>query len=124
MKIAIPTDDRKTISSHFGRTAGFEIVELDGSKVVGTEYKKNTVTAHAGNRSMEHPGGHHSHEGIFRTLADCGIVIARGMGKRLYNDFLARDITVYVTSEEEVLPAVQAYIEGILENDPDNTCDH
>ncbi len=124
MKIAIPTDDRKTISSHFGRTAGFEIVELEGSKIVGSQYIINTVTAHAGGRIVENPGGHHSHDGIFKALADCGIVIARGMGKRLYNDLRERDITVYVTSEEEVMPAIHAYIEGILENDPDNTCDH
>jgi len=124
MKIAIPTDDRKIISSHFGRTAGFEIIELNGSQIVGSEYIKNTVTAHAGGREIEHPGGHFSHEGIFELLGDCGIVIARGMGRRLYDDFRERDITVYVTAEEQVLPAVHAYIEGILENDPGNTCDH
>lgn len=124
MKIAIPTDDRKIISSHFGKTAGFEIVELDGSRIVGSEYVVNTVTAHAGGRIVEHPGGHHSHEGIFKALGDCGIVIARGMGKRLYEDFRQRDIMVYVTREEGVMPAVHAYIEGILENDPDSTCDH
>ncbi len=124
MKIAIPTDDRKTISNHFGKTAGFEIVELEGSKIVGSHYMINTVTAHAGGRIVEHPGGHHSHEGIFEALDGCGIVIARGMGRRLYNDLRERDIMVYVTGEEKVMPAVHAYIEGILENDPDKTCDH
>lgn len=124
MKIAIPTDDGEIISSHFGRTAGFEIVELSGSKIIGNTYRRNTVTAHANGRKVEHPGGHHSHEGIFKALVDCGIVIARGMGKRLYNDFRERDIVVYVTAEEKVMPAVQDYIEGILENDPNNICDH
>ncbi len=124
MKIAIPTDDRKIISSHFGRTAGFEIIELNGSKIVGNEYKRNTVTAHAGGQKVDHPGGHHSHEGIFEALGNCGIVIARGMGKRLYNDFRERGMVVYVTTEEKIIPAVHAYIEGILENNPNNTCDH
>jgi len=38
MKIAIASDDGKTISSHFGRTRGFVIFEIEGKEIKKKEY--------------------------------------------------------------------------------------
>ena len=47
MKVAIASDDAKTIASHFGKTRGFIIYTIEDSRVVGKEYVENTFTAHA-----------------------------------------------------------------------------
>ena len=47
MKIAIASDDRKTISAHFGRTLGFVVFEIEGKEKKAQEYRPNTFTGHA-----------------------------------------------------------------------------
>lgn len=54
MKIAIPSDDGKIISSHFGRTKGFVIFEVEGKEIKSREYRLNIFTGHA--RGLEGAG--------------------------------------------------------------------
>jgi len=37
MKIAVPTDDGKTISQHFGRARSFAIFEVENGEIVSKE---------------------------------------------------------------------------------------
>ncbi len=103
MKIAIPTNDQRSISQHFGRSKGFLIVEVQDNKVKSKSYQENNMTAHAlsgvqlpdaehhhahdHHHHHGHGQHHHSHEGIFKALGNCHLVIAGGMGRRLYQDF-------------------------------------
>ena len=61
MKIAIVSDDGKTISAHFGRSRGFVIFEIEDSKVKNQEYRENTFTGHArGLEGKEHAFDRHA----------------------------------------------------------------
>ncbi len=123
MKIAIPSNDQTTIARHFGRTAGFMIFDIDKDKVLSKEYKTNTFTGHA--KGQHHEKEHnHSHHGIFNALADCKIVIAGGMGRRLYIDFEKKGLEVFVTSENNIEKALELFIKNDLDNNSDKCCNH
>jgi predicted Fe-Mo cluster-binding NifX family protein len=123
MKIAIASDDGKTIASHFGRTRGFVIVETKDGKITGNEYRSNTFTAHVTGLEGESQADNR-HGPILNALSDCQVVVARGMGRRIYDDLAAADIEVFVTNEVEAEKAAEQYLMGKLVDNPDQTCDH
>jgi len=94
MKIAVASDDQEKIAQHFGRTRGFLIFSVDEDKVTKRTYIENNFTGHV--RGQHHEHGHnqghghqhrHSHSSILEALQDCEVVISRGMGRRLLDDF-------------------------------------
>ncbi len=125
MKIAIPTNDQRSISQHFGRAKGFLIVEVQDNAIKNKVYQTNTMTAHV-HRGVQLPDveHHHSHEGIFKALGNCNMVIAGGMGRRLYQDFADRNIQVFVTKETDIDKAIELYLNNNLDNNTDKCCDH
>lgn len=94
--MAIASDDGKIIASHFGRTRGFVLLEIDGSSVGNQEYRPNTYTGHArGLEGAEH--GLDRHAPILNALAGCQVVISHGMGRRIYEDLKQANIEVFIT---------------------------
>ena len=123
MRVAIPTDDRQTIAGHFGRTRGFLTFDIDNNKVISEAYKPNNFTGHAQGLHNHDQGQHqHNHEGIFEALEGCTTVIARGMGRRLYDDFKNQQIAVFITEESDIPTALNKYLENNLDNHPDSCC--
>ncbi len=116
MKIAVASDDSKIISSHFGRTKGFVIFEVDGKEIKNKEYLPNTFTGHA--RGIHNKGSNYydSHSTIIEALKDVKVVISHGMGRRLYDDLKNADIEIYVTDETDVEEAVKLFLDGKLKN--------
>lgn len=115
MKIAIASDDKMTVSQHFGKTRGFVIAEIDNKNVTALDYRTNTFTGHA--RGLEHAGHHiDRHSPILEALQDCEAVISQGMGRRIYDDLMNAGIKVFVTGEADVGKAIALYIEGKLED--------
>lgn len=116
-----------TISAHFGRSKGFIIVDLKDNQIFNKEYKINTFTAHVKNQNKTHNHGEkhtHNHDGIFTALGTANIVIAKGMGQRLYNDFLGNNIKVYMTKENNIDNAVKLLIQGKLKANKELCCEH
>lgn len=130
MKVAIPSNDGKIISPHFGRSMGFKIFEIEGDKIISENYMPNDFTGHAQghhehNREHHNHSHHgHSHQGIFNALEGVSAVIAGGMGRMLYDEFAQRNVKVFVTQEASVNTAVQRFIENNLDNSPDICCSH
>ena len=126
MKIAIPSNDQIHVFDHFGKTPGFVIVESEDGTTIKKKYAVNDFTGHARNEHshIEELHEHKSHDSIFEALNDIQVVIARGMGRRLYQDFEARNIEVFVTRESSIDAAVEQYFQGTLDNNPDQACDH
>jgi predicted Fe-Mo cluster-binding NifX family protein len=123
MKIAIASDDQQTIASHFGRTRGFLIYNIDQNKVINREYRINDFTGHA--RGME--GADHSmdrHSPILAALHGCQAVIARGMGRRIYDDLQSAGIEAFIVNEENADQALQLYLQNVLQDNPDKGCEH
>lgn len=123
MKIAIASDDEKTISSHFGRTRGFVIFEVEGKEKRSQEYRSNTFTGHA--KGLEEAGHEiDRHTPILNALRDCKAVISHGMGRRIYNDLKEAGIEVFVTEETDVKKALDLYLNGKLIDRPEIECSH
>ncbi len=122
MKIAIASDDGKIMSSHFGKTKGFVVFEVEGSEKT-REYRANTFTGHA--RGLE--GADHTidrHGPILAALGDCRAVISHGMGRRIYDDLKQASIEVFVTDETDVQKALELYLSGALTDRPELGCNH
>lgn len=126
-KIAMPSDDQVSISGHFGRTKGFLIFDIDGNKVNNKIYVENNITGHAQGHHNDHQHDHnhqHSHGGILQALKDCKVIIARGMGRRLMIDFAENNKEVFVTDTANADEAVDQFIKGNLDHNPEKTCQH
>jgi hypothetical protein len=78
MKIAIGTDDGKTIrKGHFGSSRYYRIVEILNGEITGSELRGNP------NVEAENATGHHGQaEKIIDLLKDCSLYIAGSMGKK------------------------------------------
>jgi len=123
MKIAIASDDERTISSHFGQTRGFVVFDVEGKEVKSREYRPNTFTGHA--RGLEGAGHEIDRHGpILSALSDCKAVISHGMGRRIYDDLKGAGIEAFVTDEAEVQKVIGLYINGELIDRPERGCSH
>lgn len=126
-KIAVASDDQQSIAHHFGRTKGFMVYTVENNKITDKQYVKNTFTGHVRGHHHDHDHNHqqpHSHQGILEALKEAEVVISRGMGRRLLDDFERVGKTVFVTVTETTDDAVNQYIDGILKHDPDKSCSH
>jgi predicted Fe-Mo cluster-binding NifX family protein len=122
MKIAIVSDDGENLSSHFGRTKGFVVFEVEGKEIKGQEYRPNTFTGHARGLEGKHDADHHGP--ILSALKDCKVVISHGMGMRIYDDLKGIGIEVFITDETNIKNALSLYLEGQLINRPELGCPH
>ncbi|MFH1126865.1 MAG: NifB/NifX family molybdenum-iron cluster-binding protein [archaeon] len=109
MKIAIASDDKKTISHHFGRALGFVVFDIENGKAANREYRENI-----GKNSGE--CGSCDHSAMIKNVKDCNIVISYGMGQRIYNDLANSDITPIVTEEKTVDEALNQFLKKQLKN--------
>ncbi len=123
MKIAIASDDEITIAPHFGRTNGFVIVDLEKESIKEREYREINFTGHRTRlKSIEHEPGRHGP--ILTALKDCDVIISHGMGKRLLSDIKVAGLEPYLTEEEYVAKAINLFVAGELDNNPELVCDH
>jgi predicted Fe-Mo cluster-binding NifX family protein len=109
MKIAIASDNKKTISHHFGRALGFVVFDIQNGKVVNRDYRENI-----GKSSGECGGCDHS--AMIKNVKDCEIVISYGMGQRIYVDLVNSNITPIVTEEKTVNEALNQFLKKQLKN--------
>ena len=109
MKIAVASDDQKTISEHFGRACGFMVFEIENNTILKQEYRENlgksTGECHSCN-----------HDTMIKNIKDCDVVICYGMGQRIYDDLLKNNISAIVTDERTVNEAVNQYLKHKLNN--------
>ncbi len=112
--IALPTDDGKTISPHFGRASRFVVFYVENSRVVARE-----------ERPKPQVPPRHSHEpGTIRRrvqemvapVRECRVLIVGGMGRPGYEFLTQQGYEVYLTGGN-VEDAVQAYLAGQLRSD-------
>jgi predicted Fe-Mo cluster-binding NifX family protein len=119
VKIAIPTDDGKTVASHFGRAGYFMIVELQDGKEIARRLSENLHARghghhghhehheehenhegyghgwHHGNHSFGE-GHHHGHEDVFASTGEIQAVIAVRIGPHMFEDLKERGIEIYL----------------------------
>lgn len=143
MKIAAVTDDGAdlrsgTISAHFGRAINYLVVTVEDGRITDSELRdkanhhdfhqeesghgEQLIQPSGYKESPGHGHGRHSaekHKRMFETITDCRIVLARGMGQGAYTGLEQMDIRPILTEIKEIEAAVQAVIDGTIEDHPE-----
>lgn len=127
MKIAVASLDGTQISPHFGRSPLFLVMEVADGKIVGTEQRANTFTAHAQGRcSGSHEGhGAHSHNSIVEALKDCKVVLCYGMGAGAAEALTQAGVQPFMLGQKcTPEQAVMSFLEGKLSPGNQHFCGH
>lgn len=124
MKIAAVTEDGITISQHFGRAPYYVVVTVENNAILAHEKRDKMGHAHfAGETHTEgtDPRGHgfdpaaqSRHASMAAAIADCQVLLARGMGAGAYESMKVAGIQPVVTEIALIDEAVQAYFAGTL----------
>jgi predicted Fe-Mo cluster-binding NifX family protein len=109
MNIAIASDDKITISHHFGRAKGFMIFYLDNNNILSEEYRENIGKSNGECGSCDH-------QTMIANVKDCDYVISHGMGRRIYDDLTKNEIHAIVTEENTVKDALDMFFKNNLKN--------
>jgi predicted Fe-Mo cluster-binding NifX family protein len=121
MKIAVITDDERTISQHFGRAPYYVVVTVEDGKIVNRERRDKLGHAHLANEPhAEEPGqphgfgpqAHNRHLQMAEAIADCEALLCGGMGRGAYESMKARNIKPVVTDIRLIDEAALAYAQG------------
>jgi predicted Fe-Mo cluster-binding NifX family protein len=123
MKIAVITEDGKTISQHFGRAPYYMVLSIEEGKIVSRELRAkmghNQFSA-AGTEEHHHEqhglddASHDKHTQMAGSIADCQAVVCGGMGMGAYESMRRLNIQPIVTDLRDIEAAAQAYIDGKL----------
>jgi len=127
MKIAAVSEDGVTISQHFGRAPFYVVVTVENGQIVGRETRDKLGHAHfagephAAEAHGADPRGHgfdpaaqNRHARMAAAIADCDVLLARGMGAGAYESMKQAGIQPVVTDIPTIDEAVQAYLDGRL----------
>ena len=122
MKIAVITDDGKTISQHFGRAPYYLVLTVEEGSIVNREMRDKVGHAQFNAEGHEHneSGGRHGygsvaedrHTRMAGSIADCQVLLCRGMGMGAYESMQSRGIRPVVTDIASIEEAVMVYLEG------------
>lgn len=122
LKIAIVTDDHRTISAHFGRAQFYEIFTLEAGRIISRETIARSfpqaLTVGAGH-APEGEQPHHDHHAMLAPIADCEALLSRGMGRGAHLSLQENDIQPIITEILEIQAAVEAYLAGTLVDHPE-----
>ncbi len=126
MKIALITEDGKTVSQHFGRAPYYLVATIEEGKVVSRAMlpkvghnhfaQAEGEHSHEHHEQHEHHGsdgeGHAKHMQMAESILDCEAVICGGMGMGAYQSLLRMNLRPMVTDLRDIDEAIQAYVDG------------
>jgi predicted Fe-Mo cluster-binding NifX family protein len=115
-KLAFPTDDGETISKHLGQARYFQVITLEDGQVQSSE--RRDKASHSPQDHVHEPeGGIHPGQAMIDAIQDCQVLVSGGMGQPVYNRAISSGLEVYLTGEDRIMDAIQAYREGRLTSD-------
>lgn len=119
MKIAIPTNDRKTIAKRTGRAEEFVIYHIENKETKSIEYHKNTHSHdddnkneknHHGNKNTHlHEHGEHNHDELLLLLKDIDILLARAVGKHMKQTLQKGNIPYQLVKTDTISELLENY---------------
>jgi predicted Fe-Mo cluster-binding NifX family protein len=125
MKVAVVVnDDGKTISQHFGRARYYQVYEIQDGVIKGSE-RRPKAGHHVEGASHQKEGGEihghghgdaATHNLMLANIADCEVLIARGMGQGAFDAMKEAGLKPFITDIESADEAVRAYIDGKLDS--------
>jgi len=124
MKIAAVTEDGVTISQHFGRAPYYVVLTIEDGQVVGREQRDKIAHGRGAGGHVHVEGQAHgfdaasqdTHGRMAAPIADCTVLLARGMGLGAYQGLIQTGIQPFITDIATVDEAVSAYLAGTLTN--------
>jgi len=128
MKIAGVSEDGVTISQHFGRAPFYVFVTVENGKILSREKRDKMGHNQFGGETHEEahgadPRGHgfdpatqNRHARMVIVIADCEVLLARGMGAGAYESMEQANIRPVVTDVVNIDEAVQVYLSGNLKD--------
>jgi hypothetical protein len=128
MRIAVITDNLKTVSEYFERAKFYLVFTLENGKITGQELRlKSNDGDFAGKERGVVPNdlhyiGLHSevkNTNMMGTIIDCDVLLARGMDKAIYDGLKIRSIHPIITDIQDVQTAVDAYLNGDIIDHPE-----
>lgn len=127
MKIAVVTDDHRTISAHFGRAVYYEVFTISDGKITGKETLPKPAHNQFANEPHDELGYAHGqgpaaesrHANMLEPIRDCQVLLARGMGEGAYDSLTRSGIKPILTDIPEIEQAVKAYVDGQLTDHPE-----
>lgn len=124
MKIAVITDDGKSISQHFGRAPYYLVVTLEDGQIVERELREILghvqfaqephVETRSGQAHGFGEGAHERHLRMAAAIEDCEALLCGGMGSGAHQSMLARGIKPVVTELRDIEEAANAYAKGMI----------
>ena len=122
MKIAIITDDGKTVSQHFGRAQHYLVATIENGQIVNCEMRDKLGHSHFADHphkeeKPDQPHGtdadsHNKHLLMTEAIVDCEALLCRGMGRGAYESMKIRNILPLVTNIANIDEAIMAYVNG------------
>jgi len=113
-KIAFPTDDGETISRHFGQATHFKVLSLSDGRLGSSDLREKPNHRHGDHAATE---GAHPGQLMVEAVSDCQVVISGGMGAPMLARLEAAGLKVYLTREDSIAAAAQAFVAGTLQDD-------
>ncbi len=104
MKIAVTSQNRRTITEHAGKCRKFWIYHVDQGQTTQRELRELSLE-----QSFHESSPHQPH-----PLDDVQVLITASMGPGLQQRLAAKGITALMTSETDPDRAVAAYLQGTL----------
>lgn len=122
MKIAVVTDDGKTVSRHFGRARAYAVVTVEDGAIVSRELRDKAAPHWQAERPHDDDDGtrdahgtgpvaREKHLAMLSGIRDCAAMIAGGMGRGAYDQARVAGIRPVVTSIRDVDEAAIACAE-------------
>jgi predicted Fe-Mo cluster-binding NifX family protein len=128
MKIAAVTEDGATISQHFGRAPYYQVVTVEGGKILSREKRSKAGHHTAGSPDCHEDHSCHDekhgmdaasqakHTGMLANILDSQVLIAGGMGYGAYESLKNSGIEPIITDVESIDEAIKLYLNGKLPN--------
>jgi predicted Fe-Mo cluster-binding NifX family protein len=128
IRIAAVSEDGVTISQHFGRAPIYVVVRLEDGRIVARETRDKLGHAQFAAEGHEvppeadprrhgfDPVAQDRHARMVAAIADCQVLLARGMGAGAFASMQQAGIEPIVTDVEDIDAAVAAYVAGTLRN--------
>ncbi len=137
MKIAVVTNDGRSISAHFGRALHYLVLTVEDGVITEREMRDKSVCNHSHHHHGDEnyadatqklaidlnlfseaapPVDAHSHAPTI--IADCDVVLSRGMGRGMYHNLQRVGVRPVLTDLVLIEEAVTAYLSGQLQEQP------
>ena len=128
IRIAAVSEDGVTISQHFGRAPIYVVVSVEGGRLLSRETRDKLGHAQFAAEAPEapheaDPRGHgfdpvaqDRHGRMVAAIADCQVLLVRGMGAGAFANVQQAGIEPIVTDVEDIDTAVESYLAGTLQN--------